>query len=71
MHLMTWFRAIVFPTAILFSLWIGLALGPDRHLTIASLFLVAIPIVCVAFWLVFAFRGQADEHARKKRGSTG
>ncbi len=71
MHLMTWFRAIVFPTAILFSLWIGLALGPDRHLTIASLFLVAIPIVCVGFWLVFAFRGQADEHARKKRGSTG
>jgi hypothetical protein len=25
----------------------------------------------VGFWLVFAFRGQADEHARKKRGSTG
>jgi len=57
-HLMTWFRAIVFPTAILFSLWTGLAIGPHRHLTIATLFLVVIPLLCVGLWLLFAFRGQ-------------
>jgi hypothetical protein len=43
---MTWFRAIVFPTAILCSLWIGLAIGPHRHLTLTALFLGVIPLVC-------------------------
>ena len=55
---MTWFRAIVFPTAILFSLWTGSAIGPHRHLTIATLFLVVIPLLCVGLWLLFAFQGQ-------------
>ncbi len=54
---MTWLRAIVFPAAILFSLWTGLAIGPDRHLTITALFLVVIPLVCAGLWLLFAFRG--------------
>ncbi len=55
---MTWFRAIVFPTAILFSLWIGLAIDPHRHLTITALFFVVIPLVCAGLWLLFALGGQ-------------
>ncbi len=64
---MRWFRAIVFSTAILVSLWIGLTIGPHRHLTIVILFLVVIPVVCVGFWLLFVFRG----HETTRPGRSG
>lgn len=66
---MTWFRAIVFPAAILFSLWIGFAIGSYRHLTIALLFLVLIPLVCVGFWLLFAFSRQSRAEDARLNGS--
>lgn len=62
---MAWLRAIVFPTAILFSLWIGLSIGSHRHLTLATLFLVVIPLLCVGFWLLFAFQGQQTSMPRR------